>query len=58
MFREQKKDLCGWRKVNEEMNVRSFIYSFIRYVRVVPEAETSEDSQLFRKFGRERKEKK
>lgn len=53
----RKKDLCGWHTVNEEMNVRSFIYSFIRYVRVVPEAKP-EDNQLFRKFSREKKEKK
>lgn len=39
MFKEQKEGLCGWCKVNEERNVRSFVYSFIRYVRGVPEAE-------------------
>lgn len=44
--------------MNEETNVRSFIDSFINYGRVVPEAEKSEDSQLFGKFVRERKEKK
>ena len=51
----RKKAVCGWHNVNE-MNVRSFLYSFIKYVRAVPEAEKSEDSQLFAKCGRERKE--
>lgn len=51
----RKKAVCGWHKVNE-MNVRSSLYSFIKYVRAVPEAEKSEDSQSFGKCGRERKE--
>lgn len=58
VFKEQKGGLCGYCKDNEETNVRLFIYSFIKYVRVVPEAEKSEDSQLFGKLGRERKEEK
>ena len=57
-FKEQEKGLHAWREVNEETNVRSFIYSFIGYVRAVPEAEKSEDGQLFQKLGRERKGKK
>lgn len=57
VFKEQKGGLCGCCKDNEETNVRLFIYSFIKYVRGVPEAEKSE-SQLFGKLGRERKEGK
>ena len=52
-YRDKRNNLSG--RYNQPKF--AFIYSFIRYVRVVPEAKP-EDSQLFRKFGREKKEEK